>query len=111
MATVDYNYRSSGGNRIYVDSFHKLLVYLLQSTEKITCSAAIYLTKKRLKEANIPYQPLIYMHDEIQFMVPEEYAEKAAEIGRVAFKDGPEIYGITIMDGDSKIGNNWYETH
>ena len=99
------------GNRIYVDSFHKLLVYLLQSTEKITCSTAIMLTMENLKSANIPYQPLIYMHDEIQFMVPEEYAEQAAKIGKEAFKEGPKLYNVTIMDGDSQIGDSWYETH
>ena len=99
------------GNRIYVDSFHKLLVYLLQSTEKITCSAAIMLMMERFEEAHIPYEPLIYMHDEVQFMVPEEFAEEAASIGARAFKDGPELFGVTIMDGDSQIGNNWYETH
>ena len=99
------------GNRIYVDSFHKLLVYLLQSDEKITCSSAIMIAMEKLEEASIDYIPLIYYHDEIQFMTPEDQAEKAAEIGRKAFKDGPELFNVTIMDGDSKIGNNWCETH
>ena len=102
---------SIAGNRIYCDSFHKLLVYLLQSTEKITCSTALMLTVKELKEKQIPYQPLIYYHDEIDFMVPEEYAEQAAEIAQRAFKEGPELYGIKIMDGSSKIGLNWLECH
>ena len=38
---------SIAGNRIYVDSPHKLLVYLLQSCEKATCSAALMLTAER----------------------------------------------------------------
>lgn len=102
---------SIAGNRIYVDSKHKLLVYLLQSCEKATCSAAIMLTMERLEEAGIPYIPLIFMHDEEDFMVPDEYAAQAAVIGKQAFKDGPQLFGITIMDGDAKIGNNWYEVH
>lgn len=102
---------SIAGNRIYVDSFHKLLVYLLQSCEKATCGAAVMLTMERLEEANIPYIPLIMMHDEEDFMVPDEYAEQAAAIGKQAFKDGPKLFGIEIMDGDAKIGNNWYEVH
>lgn len=102
---------SIAGNRVYVDSFHKLLVYLLQSCEKATCSAAVMLTMERLEEAGIPYIPLIMMHDEEDFMVPEEYAEKAAAIGKQAFVDGPKLFGIQIMDGDAKIGNNWYEIH
>jgi hypothetical protein len=102
---------SIAGNRIYVDSFHKLLVYLLQSAEKVTCTAALMLTAKRLTEAKIPYKPCIFYHDEIDFMVPEEFAEKAAEIGKQAFADGPKIFGINIMDGGAKIGNNWYDVH
>ena len=102
---------SHAGNKIYVDSTHKLLVYLLQSLEKITCSTALMLTQKRLKENNIPYIPLIFYHDEIDFMVPNEYAAKAAEIGAQAFDDGPRMYNINIMGGDSKTGETWYDIH
>ena len=102
---------SLAGNKIYVDSFHKLLVYLLQSCEKITCSAALMLTVTRLEEAGIPYLPCIMMHDEIDFQVPEEFSEIAREIGKKAFHDGPALFGIEIMDGDGKIGKNWYDVH
>ena len=102
---------SIAGNKIFVDSKHKLLVYLLQSCEKATCSAAIMLTMERLEEENIPYIPLIFMHDEEDFLVPDMHKERAAEIGKRAFKDGPQLFGITIMDGDAKIGNSWYEVH
>ena len=96
---------------MYVDSAHKLLVYLLQGAEKITCATALMVTAEKLEEEGIPYQPLILMHDENQFMVPQEYALRAKEIGAASFREGPKIYGINIMDGDGKIGNNWEETH
>lgn len=102
---------SIAGNKIYVDSQHKLLVYLLQSCEKATCSAALAWTMDKLDEENIPYVPLIYYHDEIDFMVPDEHAKRAAEIGKAAFRDAPKQYGINIMDGDAKIGANWLEIH
>lgn len=102
---------SLAGNKIYVDSFHKLLVYLLQSAEKITCSAALMLTAERLEAEGIPYIPCIFYHDEIDFQVPEEFGKRAAEIGKQAFIDGPKLFGIEIMDGDAKIGKNWYEIH
>jgi DNA polymerase-1 len=102
---------SLAGNRIYIDSFHKLLVYLLQSTEKITCGAACMLLMERLEAENIPYIPLIMMHDELDFMVPDEYAQRAKEIGITCFQDGPKIFGVTIMDGGGKMGKNWYEIH
>lgn len=99
------------GNRIYVDSFHKLLVYLLQACEKATCAAAIMLTMEELEKRNIPYIPLIFMHDEEDFLVPDEYAEEAKLIGKQAFVDGPKLFGIEIMDGEAKSGHNWYEVH
>jgi hypothetical protein len=102
---------SLAGNRIYVDSPHKLLVYLLQSTEKITCSSSLATIVEKLEKENIEYTPLIYMHDEVQFMVKESDAERAAEIGIEGFREGPKKFGITIMDGSSKIGMNWEETH
>jgi DNA polymerase-1 len=102
---------SIAGNKIYVDSHHKLLVYLLQACEKVTCSTALMLTVQEFEKRNIPYIPCIYYHDEIDFMVPDEYSEVAAEIARNAFAEGPKMYGIKIMDGDSKIGKNWLEVH
>jgi len=99
------------GTRIYVDSFHKLLVYLLQATEKITCATALMLTVQELEAENIPWEPCIFYHDEIDFQVPEEFAERAAEIGKKSFHDGPALYGIEIMDGSGKIGNTWYDVH
>ena len=102
---------SLAGNRIYVDSYHKLLVYLLQSAEKITCSSSLMLTMEKLEIEGIPYMPLIFMHDEYQFMVPEEYSEHALEIGVQAFRDGPKLFGVNIMDGEGKIGDSWFDTH
>jgi len=99
------------GNRIYSDSFHKLLVYLLQAAEKATCACSLMMMVEGIEERNIPYVPLIFMHDELQVMVPEEYAEEVAAIGKRAFEEGPKLVGVEIMGGDAKIGNSWYETH
>jgi len=99
------------GNKIYCDSFHKLLVYLLQSTEKATCSAAVMLFVQEVEKRGIPYIPLIMMHDEFQVMVPNAYAEEGLQIGIEAFREGPKLFGIEIMDGSGSIGDNWLETH
>ena len=99
------------GNKIFCNSFHKLLVYLLQACEKATCSSALMLTVAGLEAEGIPYFPLAFVHDELQFTVPAEYADRAAEISKQSFKKGPLLFGITIMDGESKKGLNWYDTH
>jgi hypothetical protein len=102
---------SLAGTPIYVDSKHKLLVYLLQAFEKITCSAAVMLLMERLEDAGIPYRPCIMYHDEVDFLVPDEFVEQAKEIARGAFADGGKLFKVDIMGGDAKSGKTWYEVH
>ena len=99
------------GRRIYLDSAHKALNYLLQSAEGITCKAAVAYAWDKFKEEGIEAIPLIFYHDEMQWAIPEHQAERAAEICAEAFREAPKWYGVTCMDGEAMVGNNWYETH
>lgn len=99
------------GRRVYLDSAHKALNYLLQSAEGITCKAAVSYTMQKFKEEGIDAKPLIFYHDEMQWDIAEEHADRAAAIMKEAFAEAPKWYGVTCMDGESMIGNNWYETH
>lgn len=99
------------GRKVYCESPHKALNYLLQSFEAITCKAATAYTYLKLKKEGIPFNPLIFYHDEIEFEVPEEYAEKASQIAREGFRDAAKDFGVTILDGESKIGDSWYDVH
>jgi len=99
------------GRKIYVDSKHKALNYLLQSCEGVTCKAATAMCMRKLEEACIPYNPLIFYHDEIEFEVPDEFAEEARIIAKESFRDAPKIFGVEIMDGEAKIGKSWYDVH
>ncbi len=99
------------GRKVPCESAHKALNYLLQSMEAITCKAATALCAQKLKEANIPFFPLIWYHDEIEFEVPDEFAEQARLIAKAAFKDAPFQFNVTIMDGEAKVGKSWYDVH
>jgi len=99
------------GRRVYLDSGHKALNYLLQSAEGITCKAAVAYTMDKFKEENIDARPLIFYHDEMQWAVAEKDAERAAAIMKEAFREAPKWYGVVCMDGESMIGNNWFDTH
>ena len=99
------------GNRIYCDSFHKLLVYLLQACEKATCAAAVMLIMEEHYKRNIPYQPVIMYHDEANWLTPTLFAEESKEIGIKAFQEGPKLFDIMIMDGGGKIGKDWFAIH
>jgi hypothetical protein len=99
------------GRKIYSDSKHKLLNYLLQSCEKVTCASAVAYLMEHLEEGGFDWQPCIFMHDEVQFLVREDQAEAAAAIAAAGFREGPKQFGVTIMDGEAKVGDTWKDTH
>lgn len=99
------------GRPVFCEDDRRCLNYLLQSTEKITCSLATQWFMEKAKEHNLDWQPLIFYHDEIQLMVREDQAELAQRLAAEAFEEGPKRLGVTIMDGSADVGNNWAETH
>jgi DNA polymerase III epsilon subunit-like protein len=99
------------GRRIYLDSGHKALNYLLQSAEGITCKAAVAYTMEKFEEECIDARPLIFYHDEMQWAVKEEHVDRASKIMAESFREAPKWFNVTCMDGEAMVGNNWYETH
>jgi DNA polymerase-1 len=99
------------GRKIYTDSDHKALNYLLQSCEAVTCKAAVALMMKYFKEEELDVKPLIFYHDEVQLDVAEKDSKRVAELAAKAFREAPKQFGVDIMDGESMIGNTWYDTH
>ena len=99
------------GRRIYTESGYKALNYLLQSCEAVTCKAAVAYTMQKIKEEGLDAKPLIFYHDELQLDVAEKDAKRVAEIAAEGFREAPKRFGVMIMDGESLIGDNWYDTH
>jgi DNA polymerase I-like protein with 3'-5' exonuclease and polymerase domains len=99
------------GRKIYCDSSHKALNYLLQSFEALTCKAAVAQAMKEFEEKNLDVSPLIFYHDEFEVECPANQAEEVQEIMVRAFRDAAKIYDCDILDGDGQIGNNWYDVH
>jgi len=101
------------GSRIYSDSAHKVLNYLLQRFESITVKAAVHYMMEKLDAESIWWQPLIIMHDEVQFLVKDDSAtiERAKAIAVEAFSEAAKVFGVMITDGDAHHGYNWRDTH
>ena len=103
------------GRRIYIDSPHKALNYLLQSCESVTCKAAVAYfmreAEKRGYEMGVHWNPLIFYHDEFEFECPEEIAEELRVLAQESFREAPKEFGVMIMDGASKLGDTWYDVH
>lgn len=99
------------GRRIYCDSSHKSLNYLLQAFEAISCKAAVAWIMRRLDEEKIPWDPLVWYHDEFEIEVDEGYAEVVKEMSIEAYRESGKVFGMMILDGAAKIGDSWYDVH
>jgi hypothetical protein len=100
------------GRKIQVDSEHKLLNYLLQGNEAILAKEWANTTAKLIKKNNVDCKLLAIMHDEQNFECSAEDAPKLATILEKAATMAGEALGFKcLMNGTSKIGENWYEIH
>jgi DNA polymerase I-like protein with 3'-5' exonuclease and polymerase domains len=100
------------GRRIIIRSEHAALNSLLQSAGAIIAKQWCIEAHKLLKKEGIEYKQVAFVHDEIQLEVREDQAQQAS----VCMIAAAQLAGITLgfrvpVDAESKIGNNWYETH
>lgn len=101
------------GSKVYSDSFHKVLNYLLQRFESVTVKSAVAYMMRRFSEIELWWQPLIINHDEVQFLVKDnpDDIETAKAVAKEAFSKAAEEFGVFITDGEAKHGYNWADTH
>lgn len=99
------------GRRVYVNSAHQALNYLLQSAEAITCKAAVGYAMKKISEEKLDAYPIIFYHDEMAWIASESDAERVKEICIESFKEAPKEFNVTCMDGDGVIGNCYADVH
>ena len=100
------------GRPIFAESEHQSLNYLLQTTEGITCKAALSYAWDKIKEEKLNAEPRIFYHDELAFVASESDAERVGEILQEAFREAPKTFGVTCMDGgDYVIGSSYADVH
>ena len=57
-------------------------------------------------------QVVANIHDEHQYECDEDIAELVGELSVQSIKKAGQYFNIKVeLDGEAKIGNNWYETH
>ena len=100
------------GRRIYLDSKHKLLNYLLQGNEAVYMKYVMVLADQLLRKNNVDTKLLVFMHDELNYEVSPKDLNKAKKILSHAFAKVGETLPIGCpMSSDPKVGKNWYEIH
>lgn len=100
------------GRRVYCESNHKLLNYLLQSDEAIMMKYVMVKADNLIRKNNIRAKQLVWMHDEINFSCHPDDQEKLVKILDHSYKVAAEQLSIYCpMDSGIKVGDNWGMIH
>lgn len=107
-------FKSFDGRIVCCDSEHLMMAGYLQTGEACIMKHANVLWRKELDERGVTYRQVNFVHDEWQTEVDGDRstAELVASIQQRSIRTVGERFNLKCpMDGDSRIGMNWYETH
>ncbi|AUS01830.1 DNA-directed DNA polymerase, family A, palm domain [Vibrio phage 1.293.O._10N.261.52.E1] len=109
--------RGLDGRPIFIESEHAILVYMLQSDEAITMSAAYCMMYKRILDAGYKWGDdfaiVCFYHDEVTVECREEIAQPIAKIMEECIGDAGHYFKLNYCPqaGDAEIGKDWYAIH
>ena len=104
--------RAIDGRYIRVDSRHKALNCLLQSSAGVVAKRWCVLTNENLRNLDIKHQRYAFVHDEQVLGVPLSSAEQVGEVCKLSALESGEYYKLRLpIEADANIGDNWAEVH
>jgi len=100
------------GRKIYVDSTHKALNYLLQCSAGVIAKRWLLIADNTLKEADLSTHQLAFIHDELQYECePKDIDDVKFTLEHSAVRAG-EYYNLRVpIAAEAKSGRNWSEVH
>ena len=97
------------GRKIYVDSQHKALNYLLQCSAGVIAKRWLYITHENLPPTA---HQLAFVHDELQYECKEEDVEDLKFLLELSAAQAGEYYNLRIpIAAEAKSGATWAEVH
>ena len=100
------------GRKIKVDSTHKALNYLLQSSAGVIAKRWMVINNETLLSTNICASQLAFIHDELQFECEPQHAKDLSTSLVFSAAQAGEYYKLRVPIGaEAKIGANWAEVH
>jgi DNA polymerase-1 len=108
------------GRKVACDSEHLMLAGYLQNGEKVIMSLAGLMWQDELDARNIPYEFLLWVHDEWQIAIEDndDLAKEVSDIQIQAFHKVGELLNMKCpLEGTTTIHNGfiggytWQETH
>jgi DNA polymerase I-like protein with 3'-5' exonuclease and polymerase domains len=104
--------RSIDGRHISVNSAHKALNMLLQSSAGVIAKRWMLLTHEAKIRAGIEAHQLAFVHDELQFETSAEMIEDMKFALLWGATTAGEYYNLRVpIAADAKSGMNWSEVH
>ena len=100
------------GRPVFVSGEYQALNYLLQTAEGITCKSALSYSMNKIDKEGLRAEPRLFYHDEIAYVAHPDDADRVGEILQESFKKGPEMFGVTCMEGGNYvIGSSYADVH
>ena len=104
------------GRRLQIRSRHSALNQLLQSTGAIAVKKATTILYNDLINKGLKWGKdfgfVAHIHDEIQALVKPEYAVLYKDLAIDSFRKSGEYFNLKCpMTGETRVGQNWMETH
>jgi DNA polymerase I-like protein with 3'-5' exonuclease and polymerase domains len=104
------------GRRLQIRSAHSALNQLLQSTGAVLMKKATCILYDNLKQRGLmhdrDYGFCGFYHDEWQIAVKPEYVETLQELSIKAIEKSGQYFNLLCpFTGESRVGQNWLETH
>lgn len=103
------------GRKVVCNSEYLMLAGYLQNGESVVMKHANLLWRREFDVLGVQYKQRNFIHDEWQTEIFGCTEEEVLELGKIqanAIKTTGENLGVRCpLDGESKIGYTWYETH
>ncbi len=100
------------GRKIILESPHKALNYVLQSSAGVISRRWMLINQETIQETNLCCSQLAYIHDELQFECEPKHSKDLATSLVYSAAAAGEYYNMRLpIAAEAKIGNNWAEVH
>ncbi len=98
--------------KLIIRQKHSALNTLIQGGGAIAMKKALVILSDYISQYKINAIPVVNVHDEFQYQVKEEQADRFGTLAVKSIVDAGEQLGLRCsLNGEYKIGNNWKETH
>ena len=104
--------KSIDGRRIKVDSPHKSLNMLLQSSAAVIAKRWMVINNETIKQTELCASQLAFIHDELQFECTPEHVQDLSTSLVYSAASAGEYYNLRIpIEAEAKHGKDWSEVH